>query len=215
MRTRQITGLFATEEYFPEPRLQGALLRLRPDWMNVSRVQDDAAPYLLDHNKGLVVGKVANAWPQPGVGCRFVADVPVDDEEPIERVIQYLREYDQGLRGLFSPGWLITDIERVGSAPNGRPMFDGAWILTEITDSTVPVDTAARADDHGEKIQGLRDAEAVRSLMGIVDVPEPDGLLAMRGIGKGRISPEVLAATSRFNIKDPLIRALSARRIQA
>ena len=87
MNTRQITGVFATEKYLPEPRLPGkAKLRLRPDWADFTRVGIGAVPYLLNHDKAEVVGKVVQAWYQQNEGYRFVADLPVDDVHPIERV---------------------------------------------------------------------------------------------------------------------------------
>ena len=215
MKTRQITGVFATEKYLPEPRIpvDGALLRLRPDWADFSRVLINAVPYLLDHDKGRVVGKVVQAWHQAGEGCRFVADIPVDDAEPIERVVQYLRQFDQGIRGLFSPGYRIIDVEPAGRNANGRPLFDGAWMLSEVSDMTVPADTDARAD--GSAYRGMAD-DRVWSLMGLQAAPEPDSMVSMRGIGHGSISPDALERLARahreFNIKDPLIRALGARR---
>ena len=202
MRTRPITGVFATEKYLPEPRLGGALMRLRGDSADFSRVLNNAAPYLLNHDKGMVVGKVVRAWYEPNEGFRMVADLPVDDAEPIDRVIQYFREYDQGIRGLFSPGYLVTEIEHAGRAASGVAMFDAAWMLTEVSDMSVPADIDARAD-------------AVRALMSIDDIPEPEGLLSLRGLGQGTISPEVLAAVAgarEFNIQHPLTEALRALR---
>ena len=189
MKTRQITGVFATEKYLPEPRLPGkAKLRLRPDWADFTRVGIGAAPYLLNHDKAEVVGKVAQAWHAGGEGYRFVADLPVDDDYPIERVVNYLREFDQGIRGLFSVGFRVTDVQRVGIDDAGYTLYDGAWMLSEISDMTVVEDTDARAD-----------------------------MVALRGLGNGWIAPEVLAAAQEgtyFNIRDPLIQALTARRLQ-
>ena len=215
MQTRQITGVFATEKYLPEPRIPvpAALLRLRGDLADFGRVAIDAAPYLLDHDKGKVVGKIVQAWYDVREGCRFVADLPIDEQEPIERVVQYLREFDQGIRGLFSPGYRITDIEPAGRSADGNPLFDGAWMLSEISDMTVPADTDARADAY----RALSN-ERVWHLMGLKTVaePEPDGLVSLRGIGHGAIGTEVVERLARksmdIDIKTPLIKALRARR---
>ena len=215
IRMRQITGVFATEKYLPEPRIPvaGALLRLRGDLADFGRVAIDAAPYLLNHDRGAVVGKIAQAWYDVREGCRFVADLPIDEQEPIERVVQYLREFDQGIRGLFSPGYRITDIEPAGRSAAGNPMFDGAWMLSEISDMTVPADTDARADAY----RGLTD-DRVWNLMGLkaVDDQDPEGLVSLRGIGHGAIAMDVIERVARnsndINIKDALIKALRARR---
>ena len=189
MKTRQITGVFATEKYLPEPRLpRKGKLRLRPDWADFTRVGIGAVPYLLNHDKAEVVGKVVQAWYQEHEGYRFVADLPVDDDHPIARVVNYLNEFDQGIRGLFSVGYRITDVQRVGTDNDGYTLYDGAWMLSEISDMTVVEDTDARAD-----------------------------MVALRGFGNGWIAPEVLVAAQELthsNIREPLIQALTARRLQ-
>ena len=192
MKTRQITGVFATEKYLMEARLPGnSKLRLRPDWADFSRVAIGAVPYLLNHDKAEVVGKVVQAWHAGDEGYRFVADLPVDEVDPIERVVNYLREFDQGIRGLFSLGFRITDVQRTGVDAAGFTLWDAAWMLSEISDMTVVEDTDARAD-----------------------------LVALRGFVNGFISREALALITNdharhgqqeFNITDRLIEALSKR----
>ena len=170
MKTRQITGVFATEKYLPEARLPGkSKVRLRPDWGDFTRVFIGAVPYLLNHDKAEVVGKVMQAWHAVGEGYRFIADLPVDDENPIERVVNYLREFDQGIRGLFSLGFRITDVQRVGLDDDGYTLYDAAWMLSEISDMTVVEDTDARADAPGE-------------------------MIALRGFANGWITTEALAS---------------------
>ena len=170
MKIHRITGVFATEKYLPEPRLpKGGLLRLRADLADFSRVAIGAVSYHLNHNFGEVVGKVVEAWYEPGEGYRFVAHLPLDDDEPIQRVVNYIREFDQGIRGRFSPGYRVTRVEPAGRSANGIPLYDGAWMLTEISDMTVPADTDAVAD-------------------------VPAEMVALRGFGDGWITPEALAA---------------------
>ena len=226
MQFRQITGVFATETYLREPRIPvaGARLRLRPDWADFERVWLGACPYLLNHQRGQVVGKVSTVWHDAGAGYRFVADLPVDDAEPIERVIQYLREYDQGIRGLFSPSYRLTRVEPVGRDADGAPLFDGGWMLAEISDETVPLDVRAKADAPETEQRALADpSEAdLWARMGLTNEPDLDpsaaGLVSMRSVGQGWVSPKLLTdATSRreINIEEPLIRALGAGRMMA
>ena len=141
-KSRQITGVCSTEEYIAEPKLNGALLRLRNDRADFSRVQQDAVAMLSNHNEERVLGNVKAAVPA-GDAIRFSADLPVG--QGVRRVDEYIRDFDAGLRGRFSVGFGITDLVLVGRR-NGTPMFDAAWVLTEISDTPKPADVNAKAD---------------------------------------------------------------------
>ena len=127
--------------------------------------------------------------------------------------MQYLREFDQGIRGLFSPGFRITGIEaRRDATLTGGRLFDGAWMLSEISDMTVPADTDARADAYR-----LAD-DRVWNIMRLKSLDDDgDGLVSLRGLGHGAIGIDVVERLAGkrnvdINIKDPLIKALRARR---
>ena len=141
-KSRRITGVCSTEEYLPEPKLNGALLRLRNDRADFSRVQQDAVSMLSNHNEERVLGNV-DAATAVGSEVRFSANLPVG--QGVRRVDEYVRDFDAGLRGRFSAGYGITDLTLVGRR-NGIPMFDAAWVLTEISDTPKPADVNAKAD---------------------------------------------------------------------
>ena len=94
------------------------------------------------------MGRITGVSVVSGV-YHFAADVP----EGPTRSQQYLEEYDAGIRGTFSLGWRITDLESAGRDPSGQPKFDAGWELTEISDEGVPADPDAVADLRTE--QGL------------------------------------------------------------
>ena len=162
-KTRRITGVFGTEKYLPEPGLRGGLLRLRADGADFSRVEKGLVPFLLNHNRELVVGRVASATASRD-GFRFAADVPLD----LPRSARYLQEHDAGLRGAYSFKWMITDLQPAGRDRDGRQKYDADWMLTEISDETIPADPDAVADGRAE-----------------------DGMVALSG-GRGHIPQKLL-----------------------
>ena len=147
-KTRQITGVCGTDKYLPEKRLGGALLRLRSDRADFGRVDRGIAKLLLNHNHESVVGRISGVSVVSGA-YRFAADVP----EGPTRAREYLEEYDAGIRGSFSVGFQITDLQEAGRDGSGRQRYDAAWELTEISDEGVPADPDAVADARTE--QGL------------------------------------------------------------
>ena len=73
-KPRRITGVCSTEEYLPEPKLDGALLRLRNDRADFSRVQKGAASLLSNHNEERVLGNLTAAT-AAGSEVRFSANL--------------------------------------------------------------------------------------------------------------------------------------------
>ena len=69
-KARRITGVCSTEEYLPEPKLDGALLRLRNDLADFSRVAQDAVSMLSNHNEERVLGTSSLPW-RLAVKCGF------------------------------------------------------------------------------------------------------------------------------------------------
>ena len=141
-QAKRITGVAGTEEYLPEPKLDGALLRLRNDRGDFSRVQEGAVSLLSIHDEERVLGHVRSVMPA-GDELRFAADLPVG--QGVRRVDDYAADFDAGLRGRYSLGYGIRAIEVVGRR-NGVPMVDADWVLTEISDTPKPVDLRAKAD---------------------------------------------------------------------
>ena len=125
-KSRRITGVCSTEEYLPEPKLNGALLRLRNDRADFSRVQQDAVAMLSNHNEERVLGNVKAAT-AAGKEVRFAADLPIG--QGVRRVDEYIRDFDAGLRGRFSAGFGShrSDSWWADATGSGRQMYDAAW----------------------------------------------------------------------------------------
>ena len=100
-KSRRITGVCSTEEYLPEPKLNGALLRLRNDRADFSRVQQDAVAMLSNHNEERVLGNVKAAT-AAGKEVRFAADLPIG----------------QGVRRSTSTYAILTPGSGAGSLPD-------------------------------------------------------------------------------------------------
>ena len=169
MELREISGIFATSEYLPEQRLWGDLMRLAPDAADLSRMDSSGVPYLLDHDRGRVVGTIQTAEVS-GDEYSFTAAVPTgaaDDDDVPARCREYLREYDAGLRGRISPGYIITALREVEyDMETGLVSWDASWRLLEISDVTVPADTAAQTDRHIQiSSELLREASGRREMM--------------------------------------------------
>ena len=102
-----------------------------------------------------------------GSEVRFSANLPVG--QGVRRVDEYVRDFDAGLRGLFSAGFGITELTFVGRR-EGTPMFDAAWVLTEVSDTPKPADVNAKADRATASWVSEEALASVRSVAGFGDV---------------------------------------------
>ena len=178
-KSRQITGVCGTDKYLQEPKLGGALLRLRADRADFSRVDRGVCKLLLNHNRESVVGRIKSVSTDSGA-YRFAADVP----ETPTRSREYLEEYDAGIRGTFSIGFAVTDLILVGRNGSGQQMYDGSWMLTEVSDETVPSDPDAVADVRTE------DGMVRLSNGGWIRQEVLDGVRGADGFGDVSIHPQ-------------------------
>lgn len=144
---RRIAGVYATDAYLPELWWE---VSLAPEGADTTRLRNGGVPFLINHERGGVVGRVIEVGSREapaGAGYdteyTFVAEVPDDpDGDGPSRAREYLLEEERGLRGRISLGFWITDVLEYN--------FDGelerlrvAWQLLEISDVSVPKDTAA------------------------------------------------------------------------
>ena len=136
---------FATQRYLPEGWL--GLVSLRADLADFSRVDRRQVRYLDSHKAELPVGMLERVWfeadPQPD--GRYMMDVSL----PVIDANKYFREQrDAGMRGDTSVGYRITDIRFVRpGATWDEDEFDAAWVLLEVSDTTIPMDDTGEGRD--------------------------------------------------------------------
>ncbi len=153
MRHRRVGGVAATTDYIP--LIWDIAVRLRPEGMDLARLDQGIVRMLVDHNSGAPVGMVRTMRSE-GDEYIFLADIPAetetDDEQVPRRAADYLAELDAGLRGSISIGFMITDVREPEEPPDDEWWYlDADWQLLEISDVTVPADMRAILRDAGAR----------------------------------------------------------------